>query len=106
QKRLSMSQGYTVITNDMDGKIKSQKVYSESTITSGSPISKVDYFYNVDENGKIYNNVPTIDSNGVIKENSIGVDYNVVNDFRQSKSDIQNYGADINIGSTVYWVIP
>ncbi|WP_299883445.1 hypothetical protein [uncultured Lacinutrix sp.] len=97
KKRLSMSQGFTVITNDMNGKPKSQKVYSESATSSDPAISGVDYIYNENGNGELINEVNTINENGEVETNTIGVDYSVVNDFRQSKSTSTTYGGDINL---------
>ncbi len=105
KERLSMSQGFTVITNDMNGKTKSQKVYSESTTGDQLPISSVEYHYNVDDNGDLDNKVVTINNAGEVKERTIGVDYNVINDFRHSKSASETYGADINV-ATVLFPIP
>jgi hypothetical protein len=114
EERLSMSQGFTVITNDMNGKMKSQEVYSESSLSSENdlesnlnneaPISKVEYFYNEAPNGGLNNKLLVIDELGEVKEKVIGVDYNVVNDFRQFYSRTQSYGADVNIALVLYFV--
>ncbi len=102
EERLSMSQGFTVITNDMDGKMKSQQVYSESGLDNGAPISKVEYHYNINDDGELYNTVPVIDKTGTVEEKTIGVDYNVVNDFRSAKTKMETYGADVNVAVVVY----
>ena len=106
KKRLSMSQGFTVITNDMNGKTKSQKVYSESATSNQLPISSVEYHYNVDENGALDNKVRTINNAGEVQERIIGVDYNVINDFRHSKSASETYGADYNYGMFITFIPP
>lgn len=103
KKRISMSQGFTVITNDMNGKTKSQKVYSESATGEQLPISSVEYVYNVDENGNLNNKVNTINNAGEVQERTIGVDYNVINDFRHSKSASETYGGDYNSGLFVFF---
>lgn len=96
-KRISVSQGFVVVKNDMNGKQKSQQVYAENSEENSTPISKVNYYYNIDENGKMYNNLPVIHKDGSVTQETLGVDYNVVNDFRQSKSNLTSYGADINL---------
>ncbi|WP_422108101.1 hypothetical protein [Winogradskyella sp.] len=97
KKRISMSQGFSVVTNDMDGKPKNQMVFQESAIGDNSPISKVEYHYNVDEDGKLYNELPVINENGSVTTKTLGLDYNVINDFRRSKSAMETYGGDVNI---------
>ncbi|WP_353780250.1 hypothetical protein [Winogradskyella sp. 3972H.M.0a.05] len=102
KKRLSMSQGFTVITNDMDGKQKSQQVYTESALPQDAPISKVEYHYNVDENGQLYNKVPVIDHEGKVTESTVGLDFNVINDFRRASSSLETYGVDLNTALVLY----
>jgi hypothetical protein len=97
KKRISMSQGFMVITNDMDGKPKNQMVFQESAINDNSPISKVEYIYNVDDDGKLYHKLPVIKSDGTVETSTLGLDYNVINDFRRSKSAMETYGGDVNI---------
>lgn len=96
---LTMSQGFSVHTNDMDGKMKSQKVYAEG---DNRAISGVDYIYynkNVTINepsGVLQNQVTTINENGEIKENIVGVEYEVVNDFRINNSTTETAGLQFN----------
>jgi hypothetical protein len=98
KKRISMSQGFTVITNDMDGKSRSQMVFAESAANEDAPISKVEYLYNVDENENLYHDLPVIKADGSVMTATLGIDYNVINDFRRSKSNMETYGADVNLG--------
>ena len=82
---LTLSQGFSIQTNDMNGKQKKQSVYNEFD----SFISGVSYSYNIDENGNLDNKVPTIDSDGaIIKEGTnykeVGMHYEVINDFNES----------------------
>lgn len=99
-KKISMSQGFVVITNDMNGKPKSEEIFGED---AAAPISKVEYEYNVTD-GKIDNVVTTIDEDGHVAQNTIGVDYNVVNDFRTFKSTLSTFGADYNGAGSVFGI--
>ncbi|MFH6988802.1 hypothetical protein ACHRVW_13750 [Flavobacterium collinsii] len=96
---ITLSQGFSVHTNDMDGKMKSQRVYGEG---QKDFISGVDYKYNTIANrrnrneGRLDNTVQTVDSKGKIASKLVGVDYDVVNDFRESKSNTDNVGIHFN----------
>ena len=101
---LTLSQGFVIHTNDMDGKMKSQKVYAES---QEKEISGVDYGYDQTEKlkdltynpniGKLNNEVITIDAQGNIATKLVGVDYDVINDFRDNKSVTETKGLAVNI---------
>ncbi|MGV7108069.1 hypothetical protein [Flavobacterium sp. U410] len=112
KQHLTMSQGFSVHTNDMDGKMKSQRVYAEGQTAA---ISGVDYKYfdntsNTKENGLLNNEVLTIDKEGYVKKNIVGVDYDVINDFRQNKSVSQTPGIRFNSEglplALIYLVVP
>lgn len=112
QKRhLTMSQGFTVHTNDMNGKMKSQRVFAEG---QDEFISGVDYNYDnlstTGIKGKLDNNITTIDKNGNISKSLVGIDYDVVNDFRENKSVTETVGVKFNTAgiplALVFIVIP
>ncbi|MEO6175588.1 MAG: hypothetical protein ABIP27_10605 [Flavobacterium circumlabens] len=96
---ITLSQGFAVHTNDMDGKMKSQRVYGED---QKNFISGVDYKYNTITDtqnrnvGRLNNTVQTIDSKGNIASKLVGVDYDVINDFRENKSNTQILGVHYN----------
>lgn len=109
---LTMSQGFVVHTNDMDGKMKSQRVYAEGQTDF---ISGVDYKYsdnlvNVKENGLLKNQITTIDSEGNVKESTIGVDFDVINDFRLNESVTSTPGLRFNTAGLplpfIYLIVP
>ncbi|MFK7058508.1 hypothetical protein V3Q90_00020 [Flavobacterium oreochromis] len=111
---LTLSQGFTVHTNDMDGKMKSQRVYPEG---DSQAISGIDYiYYNKDnatvnsQEGLLDNEVTTINKNGTIESNIVGVDYDVVNDFRENSTVTENVGIAFNLEglplAVVYIIIP
>ena len=85
----------------MNGKMKSQRVYAEG---QEEAISGADYIYDhhgpeipspgLGNQGKLNNTVWTMDPNGKVELRDIGVEYNIVNDFREMKSTTQVTGVD------------
>ena len=109
KEHITASQGYMIHTNDMDGKMKSQRIYGEGQTVA---ISGVDYFYDESEGqgtatynqnqGKLNNEVTTIDSKGIVATKLVGVDYDVINDFRENRTVSTTGGAGVN---TEVWQI-
>ncbi len=97
QNKFGLSQGYVIHTNDMNGKMRTQEVFAEN---ASEPISTVTYKYATkDGNGReLESNVPLVGSDGRIRTNaSIGVDYDVVTDFRESRSVSKTDGLNANL---------
>ncbi|MFP9118760.1 hypothetical protein ACLI08_13300 [Flavobacterium sp. RNTU_13] len=103
---LTLSQGYTIHINDMDGKMKGQYVYAEDK--DDNPISKTEYIYDVSPStqtsdaannikGKLNNEVTTIDPKGNVSKRVMGVDYDCINDFRESYIETGQGGVSANI---------
>jgi len=109
KNHLTLSQGYTVHTNDMNGKSKGQRVFAEGQTQF---MSGVDYSYeNIADQGnplnknrgKLNNEVITIDSEGYItRDKLVGVDYDVINDFRKSKTVSEVVGLKVNTAGSFY----
>lgn len=105
---LAMSQGYSIILNDMHGKPKRNQVFNQS----GDEVSAEEYFYNSTEEGGTYrisNKVDVVDNNGQItKDQVIGRDVDVFADMRYN--ELYNTGKSINIGFDVmalgFWPLP
>lgn len=104
----ALSQGFVVHTNDMNGKVRMQKVFGEPDENEPETdsenekllVSSVEYEYSVDENDKsrLDNKLPTIDRKGEVTTNlHIGVDYDVVTDFRESYSRAETNGVKLNV---------
>ncbi len=102
---LTMSQGFVVETNDMNGKIKKQEVYAED---KDSPISGVEYIYSTEEenSSKLNNLLPTIDDSGDVEKQLIGLDYEVVNDFRENRTNTEVGGVNFNVTSFLFAIFP
>ncbi|WP_177731370.1 hypothetical protein [Flavobacterium inviolabile] len=103
RSHLTMSQGYSIETNDMNGKIKSQEVYAEG---QNSPISKVEYKYNIAADGTLDNTIQTINEKGEVKKQLMGVDYDMVNDFNESHSESELAGFDGNLAAFLVAIFP
>lgn len=103
---LAMSQGYSIILNDMHGKPKATRVYNQS----GQEISANEYYYNTVEDGghlRLANVVDVVDASGNITSNQvIGRDVEMFTDMRQS--ELSNSGTSINLGADVVpiWGFP
>ncbi|MCK8482232.1 hypothetical protein [Psychroserpens algicola] len=93
-----LSQGFNVITNDMNGKSKSQKVYNEN----GMLISGVDYIYS-ENNGRLNNNLPVVLEDGTTDYRNIGTHYDVITDFNENYNLSETYGVNTNI---TFFIIP
>ena len=115
RNHLTLTQGYSIETNDMNGKIKSQYVYSESQAdlllqpnpeTPAKPISSVEYKYNVGADGNLDNNLTTINSAGEVKTKLVGVDYDLINDFNESYSETNLVGFDANVATVLFGIFP
>jgi hypothetical protein len=103
RNHLTMSQGYSIETNDMNGKIKFQKVFPEN---QANPISFVQYKYNVDSNGDLDNKLTTINASGEVKTSLLGVDYDLINDFNESHSETTVAGFDANVAAVLFGIFP
>ncbi|WP_124019388.1 hypothetical protein [Flavobacterium hydrophilum] len=115
RNHLTMSQGYSIETNDMNGKIKSQYVYAESQAdlllqqnpaSPAVPTSYVKYKYNIDADNNLVNNLTTINSAGEVETKLIGVDYDLVNDFNESHSETSLKGFDANMATVLFGIFP
>lgn len=102
RNHLTMSQGFSIETNDMDGKIKKETVYDEGN----SKISSVEYKYSVDSKGQLDNYVTTIDPKGNVEKKAIGVDYDMINDFNESYSATKMQGFDANVAAFMIGLAP
>lgn len=116
-KKFTASQGYVVHLNDMDGKEKSKRVFAEG---QSSAISGVDYLYdNYASNGggtaaqatnsnkgRLNNKVTVIYPDGTIKQNTIGVEYDVVNDFRENATNTVVGGGALNTAGFFLGIFP
>jgi hypothetical protein len=106
---MAASQGFAVENNDMHGKPKRQSVYAAD---QSEPITKVEYFYQSETitlNGisvqHLTNTVTTIAKNGTIGQNTIGLTYDAVADFRKSTSNTISGSLGLNLNFTLPFVL-
>ncbi len=104
ETELTLSQGFVVRTNDMNGKKKKQSIYNEG----GAFISGVDYEYSVKESGnEVNNNLPVIFEDGSVSDqHEIGVHYDVITDFRESYSYSRTFGVHGNVAGFIIGIFP
>jgi hypothetical protein len=107
---LTVSQGYSVITNDMNGRKKASWSYSSK---GGAPISGMEYVYKTkggvagQSNELMNEGFKVIHPNGAISSNTrIGVDFDITNDFRESRTVDVNGSVFGNVELSAPIVIP
>lgn len=103
KNNVTASQGFVIENNDMNAKPKGQWVYAENAI---SPISGMEYKYSENEDGTLNNLVNTIDETGKRDHKLIGVNYDVVNDFRESYSSETTIGVNTNVAGFLAFIFP
>lgn len=117
RKHFTASQGYVVHLNDMNGKQKAQWVFAEG---QNAPISGVEYIYATNSTpagysaasepiangGKLNNLVRVINPDGTIEQKTIGVEVDVVNDFRENATNSETMGLNTNLANFFVGVIP
>ena len=119
---MTASQGYTIINNDMNGKPKAQWVYGEE---KDDPISGVQYLYTVNSTeqnyddgdpftntdvftraGELDNTCTVIGRDGSISSRALGVEYDVITDFREQQTVDVSAGANAGLSAFLAGIIP
>jgi hypothetical protein len=99
KQMLTMSQGFRVVINDMNGKIRSQASYPENDELN--PINYTEYFYKIKKMGEnsysLDNVLKVADKTGSVKDMEVGKDIEVCVDFREHKSETMSNGVQFNI---------
>ena len=100
---LTLSQGFKVELNDMNGKLRSEATYAETD--SLNPISYTENFYRVDnqnvQSKHLSNTVTTIDPYGNIDTAStIGKDAELMGDMREQTSNA--IGGNLNLNVDIF----
>lgn len=106
---LTANQGFSIELNDMHGKPKKESVYAQG---KQQPLSTIEYHYQSEqlalggqENKRLKNEIQVINPDGSISSKTVGVRYDEVADFRESKtiSQVPKFGINTN---TFYLFIP
>ncbi len=117
RKHFTASQGYVIHLNDMNGKQKAQWVYAEDQT---APISGIQYIYDnnsmissynasmgPDQNkGRLNNHVKVINPDGSIEMKTIGVEVDIVNDFRENETKTRIPGVNGNLATFLVAAFP
>ena len=106
---VTLSQGFRVRLNDMNGKMKSQSSFAEDDPIK--PITYTEYFYKTKKIGnekyKLNNdNISVANKNGVIISQTIGKDIEVMTDFREHRSITSNTSLLVNTEGFMIGPIP
>jgi hypothetical protein len=101
---MTASQGYSIELNDMHGKPKGQKVYAEG---QKEPISGITYKYKLSNQKRLSNKFPTISKNNLARESElVGVDYDVVFDIREHRTEQTSTGLGGNVDAFMAAIVP
>jgi hypothetical protein len=104
---VTLTQGFRVVLNDMNGKMKSQTSYPENE--EKTPISSTKYVYRTVETGdnkmQLDNVLPVISGpDGLVTQKLIGKEVEVMNDFREHVS--YTYSRQIPLNVDVFPIGP
>lgn len=101
EDNITASQGYCIEINDMHGKQKASTVYD----ATDNKISGATYYYKQD-GANLSNTVPVMSKNGSISNKTIGVDFDMITDFREQKSVTETIGIQGNLYFMMVGVFP
>ncbi len=97
------SQGYSIHVNDMHGKPKKTTVFAQN---SDTPLSSVEYKYNLTEDGALNNTVDCMNELSQVEEKIIGVKYDIAVDFRKSSNKTTGVSAKFNTDGFPVTIFP
>jgi hypothetical protein len=104
---MTASQGYSVEVNDMHGKPRAQMVYAED---QDKPITSIEYHYQQSPYGagsaRLENNATVIFNDGTVGQRDIGVNVDMVSDFRESKTSSISAGINLNLDIFTVFIPP
>ncbi len=120
---MTTSQGYVIELNDMHGKPKAQWVYAQGQTT---PISGVEYKYNTVQNSisnsamasqypnnnantytdRLYNKVHVITKDNLVELREVGLDVDMVTDFRESVNKVRSVSLQGNLVAFIAAMLP
>lgn len=103
QDYISDSQGFYVELNDMHGKPKSTFAYPEG---SSTPITGTTYHYQTNPNGTLNSMVNVFNEYGMENQQEIGVDVDVLHDFREHNTQAQSVSMPLNLAFFTLAIFP
>lgn len=91
---MTAAQGFSIELNDMHGKPKADWVYGEGEDVL---ISGQEYYYHTKgRTNQLENDLPVIGKDGKVSKKTIGIEYDIVADFRESEITTRNIGVGLN----------
>ncbi|MBC7382853.1 MAG: hypothetical protein H7296_07625, partial [Bacteroidia bacterium] len=102
KEHMNVSQGFSVVTNNMHGQLRSKKVYDEN----GTYISGTINHYKLNNTGGLDNDVDFIMPDGKIEKGMLGVDFQMAGDARQSTNNTIAGGVSLNLETFVVGILP
>ncbi len=108
---VSLSQGFKVDLNDMNGKMRKQSTYSPNNLND--PISYTENFYSIVRSGdnqfRLNHNFPVIaGSDGKVQQSIIGREVEVMTDFREHRQQTitTNINFNVDVINGAFFPIP
>lgn len=101
---VGLSQGYTIVNNDMHGKPKAISTYNQS----GALLTEDRYYYRTvnqtSETRQLDNHVPLVEPDGSIRQGSIGQDIQMFTDMREDISNNEGNSVRVSGGlAGLFW---
>ncbi|MDB5210220.1 MAG: hypothetical protein JWQ30_1047, partial [Sediminibacterium sp.] len=94
---VTVSQGFSVVLNDMHGKTKSTKNYN----SQGTLVSSEEYTYALHKNLTLIN-----DKDSIYTSDKLGVSVSAIIDSRTTEHNTQVLGVDLNLDVTLLSIVP
>lgn len=103
--RLSVTQGYSIILNNMHGQMRGEATYDQAAASSlkknpdgdFSPVSSTEYLYRSCDKRLVNDGLRFVDRSGKIGSGVMGVEYEMVADMRESRTDVYGAGLALNV---------
>ena len=99
---MNVTQGYTVVVNDMHGQKKAVSMYAEG---DASPFSYTKYHYKT-SGGQLDNNMEVIDRDGKVYTKPVGVEQDFVADMREQGTISSTISVTGNLATFLIGFIP
>ena len=100
---MNVSQGYTIEVNDMHGKPRAERMYAED---AQEPFAYKEFIYKKTGVSQLDNMFPVIGPDGVQSEAEVGVEYDMVADFREQETIGHNGSLAFNINYGMIGMLP
>lgn len=93
---LTLSQGYSIVLNDMHGKPKCETIYGEKSSGANDFISRTTHIYKTD-GGELVNTVPVLRADGLKTQAIIGRDVEMFTDMRETQTISSSVSGNFNL---------